>query len=164
MKASEVKQMNKHIKFGAFGGFLYCGASADIDFDAIDRKVMFAKTRTVENYRTRIEQIDRALKSPEKAYSLYALKAHRRAKPYDKWLKSMEREKVAKIERMANELTDMVNYIKMEDREVLEVYPSVTEKADIVIVEGDEIGNAWDTEEFEKQKGVLDEVIECRRN
>lgn len=162
MKAIEVKKMNKRIKIGGDSGFLYCGESADIDFDDIDRRVMLAKARTIENYRTRIDEINRALLSPEKAYDIYALKAYTKAKPYDKWLASMDEEKKAKKERMAKVLTDMANYIKMEDREVIDIYPSVMEKADIVIIEGNEIGNAWTTNEYEKRKGVLDEVIECR--
>lgn len=162
MKAKEIKQMNKHIKFGAFGGFLYCGASADIDFDEIDRRIMYAKSRTIENYRAKIEQINRAQMSPEKAYDLYALKSHSKAMPYDKWLASLDREKAVKTKRMAEELTKMANYTKVADREVIDIYPSITEDADIVLVEGDEIGNAWTTEEYKKQKGVLDESIETR--
>lgn len=148
---------NYGVKIGTKGGsgFLWCGevAKAKTDMTAIENRVK-------AKYRTRLKKAKAHLSqmfTECPTVGRYAKTKYRYTGEFgsfEDYLASLpdyfsELEKAkAKIERAEERLA---NLVPLGDREVIDAYMSISEKdTAIIIVEGNESGDAWDTEEFER--------------
>ena len=70
---------------------------------------------------------------------------------YEDWLIHLHERKIKFEEGKKLTLTRILNYKTIEDREVLETSKSQTEpNTGIIIIEGDDIGKSWTTDEYLK--------------
>lgn len=154
MKLRELAESCENVKIGTpAGGFIYCGDIKKIDYNAIDIKNVIKIATYISNCKVMIERNISKLNNPEEEYEKYiSLKADKKRLTYDKWIHKLERDLKTKKKGVVNGAENLINYISISDREVIETYPSIMENSTIVIIEGNEVGDAWTTEEYERSK------------
>lgn len=154
MKLYELTDSCENVKIGTpAGGFIYCGDIKKIDFNAVDIENVIKVANYISNCKVIIERNTNKLNNPEEEYEKYlSLKADKKRLTYDKWIHKLERDLKTKKKGIVNGAENLINYISISDREVIETYPSIMENSTIVIIEGNEVGDAWTTEEYERSK------------
>lgn len=154
MKLRELAESCENVKIGTpADGFIYCGDIKKIDYNAIDIKNVIKIATYISNCKVMIERNTSKLNNPEEEYEKYiSLKADKKRLTYDKWIHKLERDLKTKKKGVVNGAENLINYISISDREVIETYPSIMENSTIVIIEGNEVGDAWTTEEYERSK------------
>ena len=138
MLADTLSELHQNIKLGTTGGgFIYCGSSDAIDFYAIDKRNVVKMALYLTSCKTNIERTKRKMRRPEIEPEQRELMRHD--------LK-LNKEKIDTV------VAEILNYKKVGDREIIGNYPSVTEEnTRIIIVEGNEVGASWTTEEYERR-------------
>lgn len=146
-----IRITNKNVKLGTKGSsFIYCGDVKDIDTNMLDRESVLKRVSYIAESQVVLGRIERKLKRPEAYYKKYLDSAIGVPMSYEKWLAQLEHDKIARTNGIDNGWRKLAHHKLMKDREVLETYPSIAENACIVIIEGDEVGDYWTIEEYER--------------
>lgn len=142
---------DKNVKLGTKGGsFLYCGNIKGLDTNMLDRESVLKRVSYIAESQVTLGRIERKLKRSEANYKKYLDSAIGVPMPYEKRLAQLEHDKIARTNGIENGWVKLAHHKLMKDRKVLETYPSITENACIVIIEGDEVGDYWSIEEYER--------------
>ena len=166
--------------------FVYCGNIAECDIQFLDKEITDGYKQNIENAERRIKTLKAKPKDYEsykkncetrliRAINQYKNKVefaggavdeteiekireeHRPTpKKHQDYLLKIETDlKYARSQKRSNG-RKLKEYTTISSREIKETYPSITEKATIVIFEGVEAGWAWDSREYEEyRKGNL---------
>ena len=147
-----------NVKIGCKNGnaFVYCGNLNSLDIRQKDLDLINNLTMMINNYEADLRSIKNKLKNPKIEYPKYVQRMKDRGDnfyEYEDWLIHLHERKIKFEEGKKLTLTRILNYKTIEDREVLETYKSQTEpNTGIIIIEGDDIGKSWTTDEY--MKGV----------
>ena len=152
----EATKGNYGVKIGTWygAGYIWCGKSADImkNYGVMDRRARAKHTQRIKNCKTALNK----LFSDCPTIGKYAQENYRHDKPfgtvegYLEWLKPYFGDLEKAVAKLQLAETRAESYVAFEDREVKSLYKSIDEKnTAIIIVDGNESGDAWTTAEFE---------------
>ena len=158
--AEMIGKYDLNVKIGCKDGnaFVYCGRLNELDLKEKDYDLMNALIASATNCNKELTAIKNKLKNPDTEYQRYVEKMKAKElpyKPYGEWVEGLRKSKIKCEESKKGVLTRMLNYKKIGGREVVETYRSITEaNTKIIIIEGDDIGEAGTTEEYERSKNA----------
>lgn len=148
-----IKMTDQNVKIGTNGGgFIYCGNIKDIDLNQLDKDSILKKVAYISDCQIMLGRIGAKLKSPKLYYERYCAATIGKPLNREKWLTQLKHEKEVKNRGIETSCYKLANYKRMKEREVVETYPSIAENACIVIIEGDEIGDYWSPDEYERSE------------
>ena len=156
--AEMIGKYDLNVKIGCKNGnaFVYCGNLNDLDLREKDYDLMNVLIASATSCNKELGAIKNKLKNPNTEYPRYVDKMKIKElpyKPYGEWTEELRKSKIKLEETKKGVLTRMLNYKRLGSREVIETYRSQTEpNTGIIIIEGDDIGKAWTTEEYERSK------------
>ena len=150
-----IEGRNINIKLGMIdgSGFVYCGNIADLNTEEIDRYLVEEKCANITNCVKEIASINRRLAKPDRNYIKYVDAQKERGNEYlakEEWIQSLKDRLSMLSTRRLVEVDKLINYKPIGNRDVAESYRSITENAMIILIDGDELGRAWTTEEYKK--------------
>lgn len=155
-------------------GFIFCGRN--IPFDDLDVESVERRSMQIADHNKRLTATEAKRKTPKPQYDKYVTaefdKYSNNTKnalsfdkwydlgefqPYDDWLiaflDNLRKNEASLTNRKSLLIQELINYTKMKDRIVEEIYKSITEPNTlIVIIQGTEMGDAWTTEEYERSR------------
>lgn len=158
--AEMIGKYDINVKIGCKDGnaFVYCGGLNDLDLREKDYDLMNVLIASATSCNKELRAIKNKLKNPNTEYPRYVENMKTKElpyKPYGEWAEELRKSKIKLEESKKGVLTRMLNYKKLGSREVIETYRSQTEpNTGIIIIEGDDIGKAWTTEEYERSKNA----------
>jgi len=161
MKLKELMpQIDKGVRIGTDrgqSGFVYCGHSKNCDLVTLDRTVFAKKCTYIISRKDDIRALQEKLKHPHKRYSEYYKRSKgkfKEGKPmqFEEWKAFISSELVRAEANMNSAIDSLMQYQSFRDREVVDVYASISQPdTDIIIVDGDEAGDYWDEEEYNRR-------------
>ena len=144
-------------------GFIFCGEMSELDTDQLDMELVEAKARSICFCEDTIKRTRSKLKNGKTEYPKYVEKCKdENYITYEEWKQMLQTRLNYYTKEKPNRIQNMIDYVRVSERKVVETYRSVTEDAIIVIMEGDESGLAWTTEEF--KKGVNSDTTKSDQN
>ena len=155
MKLRElIGKYDTNVKIGCKDGnaFVYCGNLNDLDIRKTDMELMSALASALSHSDKELKTIKRKRNNPKIEYPKYVESAKAKEKEYlpiDKWTDDLRKNKIRVETAKKRTLTRMLNYKSIGSREIVETYKSQTEtNTGIIIIEGDDVGRAWTTDEY----------------
>ena len=146
----------KKVKIGASNGsgFMYCGDYRTLDYNEIDHDNIERCIRYAINNQYDRKNIEHKLTLPDRYYKDYVKyqKEHEEdVISKGEWLEQMN----TRLERLRKTYRENIQYIidykPLEERKIIEVYGAIQEHdTSIILVEGTERCDVWDTEEYER--------------
>lgn len=156
----EQAQGNYGLKIGTEhgAGFMWCGLVSEIkgNYGIMDKRAKQKHKERIKGAKQRLNKLFTECPTIGK----YAQQNYRRDEPFgsvEGYLESLK-DYFAELEKAKGRLLSAESkaerYVQFAEREVVTLYKSIAEKSTaIIIVEGNESGDAWDTEEFKSLKG-----------
>lgn len=146
-----IKMNDVEIKLGTKGGgFVYCGNVKNIDFAKLDINNILRKVDYISECQKIMRRRNNDLIRPKASYERYCVNCIGTPILYEFWKKQLVHEIEVKKAGINRECNNLAHYKRIQEREVIETYPSIAENACIVIIEGDEIGDYWSPDEYER--------------
>ena len=162
-----LKRLNQNIKLGAGGGgFIYCGQSADIECDVLDKRNIVKRSNSITNGITKVRQAKDRLKDPTKScgrYAVHTADLGNTPVSFEKWQERQHKEIETELDKIDRNVAELIAYKKVAERKVTEMYKSIDEENTvIIIVEGTDAGGAWTTEEYRDIERSWNETFKGR--
>lgn len=153
--------MKGRIKLGSEcgSGFIFCG-TPNMATEEVLNKVAYERYKAVNEYlrtsKAGVERLKQRITDLE--YDIKALSREKKmAFDYAKVIEAKKeqvehaKEELQNKQKMVDDYQEEVNNFKpIQEREIIETYESVTEKATIVIYKGKEMGKWWSCREYER--------------
>jgi len=155
---ADLLTLSGYVKLGTQKGssFIFCGAIKDLDPEELGKELSDKLDDLLGSAKRTLARVQ-ALKLDWMTYTEFQ-KTNPTPAGFNKWVES-KRKELARCEAYYYKLLAREGgYPCIRKRRILDMYPSfVEEDTWIVIIEGEECGTAWTTEEYIKNKGVCDE-------
>ena len=146
------RKFDGNIKLGAKKGaaFFWCGKLDALDLDELENTLTKRATENLKN-------ADRALYAQESipldivTYKAAIAHGPRKNKniSFSQWVDLMQEELARRVRYSEKLQKRMETYPRLRDRQVVDVYQSfLNADTHIVLIEGEESGRVWDTDEF----------------
>ena len=156
-----LKSIHKNVRIGTDkgqGGFIYCGKAEKCDLVELDRYCIDKFCESVQNCKDDMKLLEDKLKDPHKAYSSYKRFASghktddRKIMTYKQWYAEQVSLLNGRQKSLKKRYDKVIDYQPMRKRFVVDVYASITDpNVDIIIIDGEEVGEWWDEEEYERR-------------